>query len=662
MQRTMYASVIVGLSVGAGVSEVLAQQIPPLETGTRKVTSRLVNGELEMRDVATGRVIVARQRIEPMRGWAAGVVTNVSLQEQPTGADIIVEATNTTSEIRKAGEIGVGIINLGENVEQLNCTETSLFVPRRASQMTGWAGFYPSELYSPVMVLKNSSMAVGVSIQFPLLDYKNDVRVHVDSPGNFMAQGEAGKGWTVRFALANVNNSAKEREMFQGEIPPGQSRTYVVSLRVTDRPDEWVTTLLPYRDYFRSTYGPVQYVRKTTPVVGITVADPSQISDSNPYGYGNNIRPDINGFGRLKTNLLRQQDWDTTMVWMVSGLYNENRELNFPYQVGSQWNRSPQMQTALDPVNGLPAVAADRELGIWWGRSLALSRTWNSADYIKFDPDNPEHLAIALREVDGIAATGVTLIGLDTFQPDQTPLWKALPWIQTMKDRHPNMSFVTEPAQCDILHTVAPTYVTGYTLFPPANLTDEKQLYVIKGPNILFDFINPGHETWGSMSYHLHRNFLGGVPPADKMLGDFRKWAEWGYRPIFFDFQNKPETVSAAPSWDTSLPTAVVAADPIIQRIKRGRRPNDTTTQQQPSQPGAQPTSGQPTAQPQGNTNTTPRIRQPGVARPGNGPRGPRSSFNRNSSAIVVRAKNLGNTTTNVGDPNQPAPTTPPPQ
>jgi hypothetical protein len=400
----------------------------------------------------------------------------------------------------------------------------------------------------------------------------------------------------------------------------------VVSIRVTDRPDEWITTLLPYRNYFRATYGPVQYVRKTTPVLGVTVADPENIGPSNPLGYREDLRPDLNGFARTKNLLLRPQGWPATMVWMISGLYNENREQNFPYLVGSQFARSPQMQTATDPVNGLPAVpAAGRELGIWWGRSLLISRTWNSADMIKFDPDNPEHLERALREIDGIAATGATIVGLDTFQPDHTPLWKSMPWLQTMRERHPQLTFVTEPAQCDILHTVAATFVTGFALFP-SNVTSDRQLYKIDGPNHLMDFINPGHETWGSMSYHQHRRFLGSMPSLDKMIEDMRQFAEWGYRPIFFDVNTMPANVSAAPSWEDSLPRAIVANDPIIQAIKRGRRPNEA------GNTGG--SGGEQTADGQSGGSSG----QASPQRTTRGSRESRATVNRRSPSIVVRS------------------------
>lgn len=78
MQLTVYASVLVGLSI-TGALDALAQQVPPVETGTRKVSASLVNGELEMRNLSNGRVIIARQRIEPMRGWGS-LTTNVTLQ------------------------------------------------------------------------------------------------------------------------------------------------------------------------------------------------------------------------------------------------------------------------------------------------------------------------------------------------------------------------------------------------------------------------------------------------------------------------------------------------------------------------------------------------------------------------------------------------------
>ncbi len=557
-----------GLAISA---TAVAQQIPAIETGPRLVSSQLINGELEMRDLSNNRVIIARQRIEPMRGFG-DFVTNVRLQQQPTGADIIIDVRNTGSAAKKLGVIGVGVINLGENVEYFDSSEAGVWVAKRASNMVGNCKMYPDDLYSPAMVIRNSDMAVGVSLNYPVMDYKHDVKVLIDSPGGYMAQGDAGKGWTVRFGLANYGNEGMQ--MHQGMLPAGESRTYVVSIRITKNPQEWVSTLLPYRNFFRSTYGGVQYQRKTTPVLGVTIADPTQISASNPLGYHGGLRPDINGFARTKQHLLRPVGWPTTMLWMPTGLFNENQNQNFPYQVGSQWNRSPQMATALDPVNGLPGVpAAGRELGIWWGRSLLQSNTWNSADMIKFDPDNPAHRARAFEELDGIAATGATVVGLDTYIQPHTPIWKSIPWLKAMKERHPQLSFVTEPAQSDVLHTVAATYVTGFTLSPAPGTTDERKLYNISGPNVMMDFINPGHETWGSMSYHHHRRLLGGMPSLAKMEEDMRKWAQWGYRPVFFDVMNMPANTTAGPSWETSLPTAIVATDPVIQALKRGQRP-----------------------------------------------------------------------------------------
>lgn len=560
---------VCGLAISANA---FAQQIPAIETGPRLVTSQLINGELEMRDAATNRVIIARQRVDQMRGFG-DFVTNIRLQQQPTGADLIIDVRNATSSAKKLGVIGVGIINLGENIEYFDSSEAGVWFAKRASTMVGNAKMYPDDLYSPAAVLRNNDMTVGISINYPIMEYKHDVKVEIDSPGNYMAQGEAGKGWSVRFGLAKYY-AGETTVMHEGKMNAGEARTYVISIRVTKNNQEWISTLLPYRNYFRSLYGGVQYQRKTTPVLGVTLADPTQISAANPLGYRGDLRPDINGFARTKQFLLRPVGWPSTMLWMPTGLFNEHQEQNFPYQVGSQWNRSPQMQTALDPVNGLPGVAAGgRELGIWWGRSLLQSNSWNSGDEIKFDPDNAAQRARALQELDGIAATGATMVGLDTFVQPNTPIWKSIPWLKAMKERHPQLSFVTEPAQSDVLHTVAATYVTGFSLYPPANVTDASKLYNITGPNIMADFINPGHETWGSMSYHQHRRFFGSVPSLAKMEEDMRKFAQWGYRPVFFDVSTMPANTTAAPSWETSLPTAIVAADPIIQALKRGQRP-----------------------------------------------------------------------------------------
>src|SRR5438128_500822 len=86
---------------------------------------------------------------------------------------------------------------------------------------------------------------------------------------------------------------------------PGLSRT----------PQEWQTTLLPYRDYFRSKYGGVKYTRDRTPIAAVALADNAWLRQSNPFGFGD-TRPDLNGWGPTTAYLVHEDGtWPTLMLW-----------------------------------------------------------------------------------------------------------------------------------------------------------------------------------------------------------------------------------------------------------------------------------------------------------------------------------------------------------
>ncbi|MEI2825143.1 MAG: hypothetical protein V9F04_01185 [Dermatophilaceae bacterium] len=53
---------------------------------------------------------------------------------------------------------------------------------------------YPAWIYSPVAVMGNSKYNIGVSIQYPMLEYKHQVRVMMYSPGGSTMNGPAGRG------------------------------------------------------------------------------------------------------------------------------------------------------------------------------------------------------------------------------------------------------------------------------------------------------------------------------------------------------------------------------------------------------------------------------------------------------------------------------------
>ncbi len=486
----------------------LADDVPPLETGPAEVTSHLISGKLEIRDARNGLGIVV-PTAPILSGFPDTVQTSIDMHSQPTGVDLVITAHNTSNAAATLGHISAGIIKLGNDIESFDFNATSDPLHLNMFTFHAPAYNYPNDMYSPVFVLRNSSYAVGVSLQYPMLEYKHDVvtslnNPHDISPGAGPITPEDGFGWYAMFWLGNPIAPITAR---WATLAPGETRTYVMSVRVTRNPQEWQTTLLPYRDYFRAHYGGVKYTRDTTPIVGTQLADESLVSSANPFGFGTQQRPDLNGWGPTKATLLSQYPtWPTIMLASPSGLYQHHSERNYPYQFTTHWNATPRLAEVYNTTNGLPSlVAAGKQLGLWWGRSCEVSTEWDTANYELFDPDNPAHAQASLAEMDGAARAGATLVGLDTFMTSLTPVWKQYAWIQLLEQRYPNIKFCTETSSCDIMHTLAPTFVPGWCRAfssRPASIDD---LIIIRHANYLCDFINPGHETWGQLSYQEQR-------------------------------------------------------------------------------------------------------------------------------------------------------------
>ena len=593
LRRTHRALIALALAASAAH----AQQIPAPETGPTRVNSRLVNNSLEMRDAATGAYIIADQQHPLVQHLPAGVTSDITLQQQPTGADVVVTLTNTTDQPKRGGTLTVGIMNLGQNVEYFDFrTRTT---PRAITPGQTAGGMYPDDLYSPLTVIRNGQMAIGVSIQYPVMDYQHDLYMVVGSPSG-STSGPAGRGWMVSYQTANFGGENNFNRLAHSLIiPPGESRTYVMSVRVTRDVDQWVHTLTPYRNYFRAMYGGVQYQRNTNPVRGFTAAAEVNLSASSPYGFLESMRPDLRGYNMMVAELNRVQA-PTVMVWALSGLHRNHRERNLPYLTASPLRNHPKLATAFDPTTGFPAVArSGRELGIWWGFSSLITRQWDTAEATPFDPTIPEHYDLALREMQAMYDLGARVIGMDTFCHKYTPIWKGIPWLHDMKARFEGIRFITEPSMCDIMHLVAATWVNGYELAPGDRPATVQDIYAIKGPDILADFLVPGHETWAGLGYDLHKRFFNIDPSPAYVINDLRRYAAWGYTPVVFEAINLPSDLTPAKSWETSLPASIVNSDPYIAALRQGNLPAPVASAISPpaspnAPPGTPPAPGAP--------------------------------------------------------------------
>lgn len=569
-----------------GASGGAVSNIPPREEGSQGVTASIVNNQLTVRYTGNNAAWLAPSTT-PLHGdHGPGIITTVTHQVQPMGVDVIFHFRNGATVPQKIGYVRAGILNLGQAIEFFNFRILSTPVAAQSSTFVGQSYTYPDDLYSPVMVMRNQSLAVGVSLLYPLMDYRHCVRTEFNSPGSWMATGEAGRGWNIEFRMSNRGGENQYTHLpHEAILQPGEQRTYVMCIRWTWNTSEWQRTLLPYRDYFRALYGGVRYQREDEPIVGQTMATTESIRSDNPYGYAlsNQFRPDLVGWGPVVSRMLTttmggaNSTWRDTMLWAPTGLYSAPQSLafNYPYQFTSQWNASATLATATNPSVGLPRLhAAGKNLGLWWGRALQVADRWNPTRLTNFDPDNPRHVTLAKRELDSAVAAGARYIGLDTFTPGQTPAWKLVPWLERMQQEYPTLKFVTEPSQFDVLHTLCPTYIEAYNPSVSSRPATRDGYFQLTHPNYLADFLLPGHETWGAMSYHILRSYEGDPTHAD-VEADLRRIASYGYRPLLFWSSPKPANLVVAQTWETTVPASLRESDRMITNLRAGRAAND---------------------------------------------------------------------------------------
>lgn len=547
-----FVAVLIGGTAPAGAQP---QQIPPPEAGEPIVTVSQAGAEVELRDAHNGKMLLDR-RGYVLHSWNGPepLTPAIEVRPQPTGFDVVYRFTNSTTTPRGVGELALGILTLGQDVTYQDFRSTSKPVKIKTTTWTSTGYWYPNDLYSPVAVLRNSAYAIGVSLQYPIMEYKHDAIVFISSPPGQYLNGEGGRGWSVTFGLSGPHHAAPSHA--GAVVPPGEERTYVVSVRVTKNPNEWIRTLVPYRNYFRSLYGSVTYPRDAAPWVALNVTDLSWISPSNPSGWAyQSRRPDLHGWGPWVNHVTQDLDqYKRVMIWAPTGLYDLNRDNNYPFQFATRWLSHPNVKTAIHPDIGLPAIPRNGQvLGLWWGRALQVADAWNDAHLEPFNPDNPQHVSRALNELEVAVQSGATVIGLDSYDTSLTPLWKAVPWLTTMMQQAPGVKFVTEPSTCDVLHRLAPTLVDNWVATSTAQSPDE--LYTIKNPNYLADFILPGHETWASMRWDAWPACFGYPAPAARKRQDVQQTAAFGYVPVLFGdvpFPNK--TFRAARTWETTVP------------------------------------------------------------------------------------------------------------
>ncbi|MCG3138663.1 MAG: hypothetical protein HJJLKODD_02531 [Phycisphaerae bacterium] len=565
--------------------------------GSFSVTTTFEDNTIRMVDDLTGIPLMDPDYC-PVESWMVGrklyvhtdgglgdqvIEPVITMQAVPTGYDLTYTFTNSSASPKSMGAIAVSGLALGRTIHWKDFTYVGSDVQSVFDHYYLQSRNYPVFWYSPVWVLTDERYAVGISLQYPMIEYQHDVRLsmyprHVGTAEVGDCGSDVHKGWEIQFALQNFGWEGQWDRLQYGTpmVPPGETRTYVVSVRVTNKPDEWVRTLVPYRDFFRATYGEVAYCRQGWPTRVETAATMSSISADNPYGftYGSSLRPDRFGWGPWANYLRNQLDgWPAVLLWKCSGQYNQSI-YNMPFKITSRWSEDPDIQvranllTAYNTDLGLPIVEETKQFGLWWGYSASVHTAWNPRDdqVFSLDPDNPDLAARAFAELDGAVAAGATMIGLDTYNHAFCPIWKLYPWLLSMQTRHPEVTFISEPRGADVLHRLAPTFFYAANYAP---LDRSEDLLAIHEPFVYADFLLPGHETFAYFTYG--GNFVAafGMPTEQHVYQDIRRCAALGYRPIIalpipmYEFTMQDDYL-AQPTWETSVPIDLQISPPAI--------------------------------------------------------------------------------------------------
>jgi hypothetical protein len=446
----------------------------------------------------------------------------------PDGIDVTWTVTNTGGAAATLQSLPTPPLTLGPEIACMDFHSSGWPEPlNEAGPYTRMQGTWPGSLYSPVAVLMNTKIGIGISVQYPVLDYRHDCELIVQA---------AGEGrWEVLLRFAGPAQQGDFPLRRPAILPPGASHTYVVTIRAVANPLRWLETLSPYRDWFHRTFGEVAYTSDTSPIRGIILAFSHNQSAENPGGWiAAANRPDLNGYQAV-IDLLKggMRDAPRTVLWAPSGMAWKHRKLNYPFHFTTRWllGNGP-MRTAPSLLAAIP-TGPNRQWGLWWGHSILYTPAFDTLPSTPLDINNPQQTQAALDELELAVQSGARLIGLDAFSTTFLPVWDLIPWLRQLQHAQPEVTFCTEGLAPDILHRLAPTWLDLYSATPKRFDSTLR----IRGRFLLADWLLPGHETWGGMQFERSPDPAvrgGGRANAGAREALVSRVAGFGYAPVVF--------------------------------------------------------------------------------------------------------------------------------
>lgn len=444
--------------------------------------------------MADGRILF--DRWQPSTTAPAGAIAPASVRVTPVLNGVSIEYafsnTGTTPATPMDLELPTLQVISSPRIMDASFLGEATAIPTTATPWIG--GVYPRDLYSPVTAMTWTGGAVGISLIYPILEYRHDVALVIRNAGS-------GK-WQPLVALSNakVGGHGSTALKYQASIPPGAQRTYRVELRATTNRG-WLETLEPYRQFFQRTYGSIRYSRDGRNIHAVQTAVSEFQTPTNPEGWAPEAgRPDLDGYGPI-ASLMRYAllKSDRVILWTPTGMNSVNKERNYPFKFASRWfepSAPPSMRNA-PGVLGTISLRPNQRWGLWWGHSAEVQSIWDTAAFSPIDMANSQAMNLARRELNLAVTSGARMIGLDAFTHHASPVWELHPWLSQMTSENPQVTFCTEGRNPDIMHALAPTWIDayGWSKYRPNGP-------LITGRFVLADWLLPGHETWAGVMWN----------------------------------------------------------------------------------------------------------------------------------------------------------------
>lgn len=474
---------VLALAVLAPVCTTWAEPDKPEYLDVKVSIQKVKQGD---RQVDAVRVMLEDTEIvSPIRGLFTDTPCEVDykIEIRPGGFDVKATVSNRTDQPQRRPDFQLSAVNTGTKLTYLDSRTLGHIHPielgstyehkgKQLKRFLNWRMQYPDDMYAPVVAAWNSTFAVGVALIYDPWTVRHDI--------NGFYATEFGKHFgSIRLGFGLHSPVPKWRNP---PVPPkvllesGQKAEYRFTVRFS-KPDRWLDSLEPYREYFVKRFGKVTYKRDLRPVFGEPTGLTKFVKENeNPRGYSPKARLDLVGWAPY-VDLIKERaiskGYRRVMIWCPSGLYRVGA--NYPPEFMTEW---PEKLVETLPVL-MDLKKQGVTIGMWWGRSSQVSGGWNTGKMWERDVTKPADMKAAWDELDLAARRKIDEIGLDAFK--YVPIWHRYDYMKTMKKRYPDMFFITESADCDIMHTLAATFMT-WKRQPQAP--------------VLADWLVPGHESW----------------------------------------------------------------------------------------------------------------------------------------------------------------------